>query len=88
MTKYVTTRPNKSLHSRRNCPNLKGTPGVTIREASGQEEEILDRCKMCHVEIVECPYCGEEYTIQGVGSHENYCEENPDRIGSKVPVLD
>ena len=89
MTKYVTTGTGqKHLHSRRNCPNLVGAEDVNIREASGQEERIRDKCRMCHHEIVTCEHCGEEYTIQGIASHKKFCEENPDRLGAKVPVLD
>lgn len=88
MSKYVTTRPQKTLHSRRNCPNLKGRTRSNIREASQQEREILDKCCMCHFEFIECEHCGEVYQVQGMGSHKMYCEENPDRVGSKVPVLD
>lgn len=88
MTKYVTTKANKRLHDRRNCPKLKGAGDPSIREASGQEIEIFDRCKECHAHHVECEFCGETYHINGIGSHKNFCEENPDRIGAKVPVLD
>jgi hypothetical protein len=89
MTKFVTTGTgNKHLHDSKKCPNLRGSGATNIREASEQEEEIRDCCSKCHVEIVECEFCGEEYHSNGLQSHQNHCEENPDRIGAKVPVLD
>jgi hypothetical protein len=89
MSKIVTTGTgNKHLHENRECPRLKGTDEERIRDASGQEEEIRDECKICHVEIVECEFCGERYSIGGLGAHQDYCEENPDRIGAELPILD
>lgn len=89
MTKYVTTGTgNKHLHSRRNCSILVRIEDINIREASEQEEEIRNRCQVCHVELVECEHCGETYHTLGIDTHKMHCEENPDRIGAKVPVLD
>ena len=93
MSKIVVSNTgNRKLHSRRNCPQIKSakesTCGtVTLREATAQEEEIRDECRMCHVEIVDCEFCGESFNIQGLNSHKRFCDENPDRVGSKVPVL-
>ena len=78
---------NKRLHLEGGCTSVNDEES-SIREASGQERESFPKCRNCFVKSVECEYCGSRYGINGIGAHKRYCEQNPDRVGAKVPVLD